>query len=403
MRLGHEWAGTVAAVGAGVDAGLAGPARHRRHDARLRALPPVPERPPARVPRPLRDRHPRRLAGCAGRAGAGAGHAPLRAAGHGRRGRRRAGRAGRQRAARAVRATEAAPGARVLVLRAGHDRAARGAVRRRGGARGAPGGPVGALPRVRRSSAGDRPGLGRDELPDLPYDAVIDCTPRRRDPGARRWRASQPGGRSCCIGLSGAPSTVDTRDLVLKDVTAVGILSASPGLADTIEHYADGRVDPRPLVAGTIGLAEVGDGPRRRRRCPASAPAPRSTSTRAADHDPRRSSDDRLRRPGRAGDRRRERHRRGDRAAARRRAARRWRCSTATPGDPACRRAARWRATSPTPTAVAAAVDAVAERFGRLDVVVNNAGIGRRRGRRGQRRRRVAAGVRRERARASPG
>jgi threonine dehydrogenase-like Zn-dependent dehydrogenase len=61
------------------------------------------------------------------------------------------------------------------------------------------------------------------------------------------------------IGLSGAPSLVDTRDLVLGDITAVGILSASPGLAHTIEHYADGRVDPRPLVAGTVGLDDVAD------------------------------------------------------------------------------------------------------------------------------------------------
>ena len=52
---------------------------------------------------------------------------------------------------------------------------------------------------------------------------------------------------------------IDTRDLVLADLTAVGILSASPGLADTIAHFADGRVDPRPLVAGTVGLADVGN------------------------------------------------------------------------------------------------------------------------------------------------
>ena len=48
-------------------------------------------------------------------------------------------------------------------------------------------------------------------------------------------------------------------DLVLHDLTVVGILSASPGLVGTIEHYADGRVDPRPLVAATVGLAGVGD------------------------------------------------------------------------------------------------------------------------------------------------
>src|SRR5262249_62313203 len=65
------------------------------------------------------------------------------------------------------------------------------------------------------------------------------------------------GGRLVYIGLSGEPSLVDTRSLVLKDVTAVGILSASPALAGTIECYASGRVDPRPLVAATVGLADV--------------------------------------------------------------------------------------------------------------------------------------------------
>ena len=60
------------------------------------------------------------------------------------------------------------------------------------------------------------------------------------------------------IGLAGTPSTVDTRALVLKDVTAVGILSASPGLAGAIKEYAAGAVDPRPLVAATVGLDEAG-------------------------------------------------------------------------------------------------------------------------------------------------
>lgn len=32
-----------------------------------------------------------------------------------------------------------------------------------------------------------------------------------------------------------------------------------PGLAGTIEHYASGSVDPRPLVAATVGLDEVGE------------------------------------------------------------------------------------------------------------------------------------------------
>jgi len=45
---------------------------------------------------------------------------------------------------------------------------------------------------------------------------------------------------------------------VLKDLTTVGILGASAGLAATIGRYAAGSVDPRPLVAATVGLGEVG-------------------------------------------------------------------------------------------------------------------------------------------------
>ncbi len=44
----------------------------------------------------------------------------------------------------------------------------------------------------------------------------------------------------------------------MRDVTAVGILSASPGLADTIDLYACGEIDPVPLVAATVSLDEVG-------------------------------------------------------------------------------------------------------------------------------------------------
>jgi hypothetical protein len=46
---------------------------------------------------------------------------------------------------------------------------------------------------------------------------------------------------------------------VLKDVTAVGILSASPGLRGAVEQYASGLVDPTLLVAATIGLDRVAD------------------------------------------------------------------------------------------------------------------------------------------------
>ena len=50
------------------------------------------------------------------------------------------------------------------------------------------------------------------------------------------------------IGISPEPSRIDTRDLALNDLTAVGILGASAGLATAIEHYADGRVTPGDLA-----------------------------------------------------------------------------------------------------------------------------------------------------------
>ncbi|GAB2886422.1 hypothetical protein GCM10022245_22260 [Streptomyces mayteni] len=46
--------------------------------------------------------------------------------------------------------------------------------------------------------------------------------------------------------------------LALKDVTAVGVLSASPRLDATIRAFADRVVDPRPLVDATVGLSQVG-------------------------------------------------------------------------------------------------------------------------------------------------
>ena len=46
--------------------------------------------------------------------------------------------------------------------------------------------------------------------------------------------------------------------MALKDVTAVGVLGVA-GAGRTIDAYATGAVDPRPLVAATIGLDQVGE------------------------------------------------------------------------------------------------------------------------------------------------
>ncbi|WP_433206037.1 zinc-dependent alcohol dehydrogenase [Dactylosporangium sp. CS-047395] len=98
--------------------------------------------------------------------------------------------------------------------------------------------------------------LGFTEATEGPWDAVIDAT---NDPTSPSLALDlvEPGRRIVYIGLSDVPSPVDTRELVLKDVTAVGILGASAGLPGAIAAYADGSVDPRPLVGATIALDEV--------------------------------------------------------------------------------------------------------------------------------------------------
>jgi threonine dehydrogenase-like Zn-dependent dehydrogenase len=96
-------------------------------------------------------------------------------------------------------------------------------------------------------------------LPALAWAAVIDASNAAELP-ARALELVEPGKRVVYIGLAGTPSLVDTRLIALKDVTAVGVLSASGGLRQTITAYASGEVDPRPLIAATVplqGLAAV--------------------------------------------------------------------------------------------------------------------------------------------------
>lgn len=97
-----------------------------------------------------------------------------------------------------------------------------------------------------------------DAIPDLAWDAVIDASKAELLP-ALALELVEPGKRIVFIGLAETPSLIDTRTQVLKDVTAVGILGGSAGLAETIELYAAGTVDPRPLVAATVALEQAGD------------------------------------------------------------------------------------------------------------------------------------------------
>ena len=97
------------------------------------------------------------------------------------------------------------------------------------------------------------PAWSSDRLPDLRFDAVIDGTDSTAVPGIA-VELVEPGGRVVCVGLAAAPSQVDTRRLVLRDITLIGHLSGSPAIDGTIEAYATGGVDPVALVAATVPL-----------------------------------------------------------------------------------------------------------------------------------------------------
>jgi threonine dehydrogenase-like Zn-dependent dehydrogenase len=98
-----------------------------------------------------------------------------------------------------------------------------------------------------------------ESLPQgLPWDAAIDASNAAHLP-AKVLDLVEPGRRVAYVGLAGSRSLIDTRELVLRDLTAVGVLSASPGLSGTIEAYASVEVDPRPLIAATVSLEALPD------------------------------------------------------------------------------------------------------------------------------------------------
>ncbi len=255
MRLGHEWSGTVCAVGAGVDPGWVG--RRVMGDTMLgdgtcrrcrRGHQHVCER---RTEVGIRGDRPGALAEQLA-VPAGSLHelpesvdavlgALVEPGGN---------------ALRSVRAADLHPGDRALVLGPGTIGLLVAMFARAAGAE---------VHLMGRSvdSLVFAAGLGFDHVwteagvPDLPFDTVIDASNAAGLP-AKAVELVEPAGRVVYVGLAGSPSLVDTRALALKDVTAVGILSASPGLDATIAAYATGTVDPRPLVAATVGLDQVG-------------------------------------------------------------------------------------------------------------------------------------------------
>ena len=160
-------------------------------------------------------------------------------------------------ALRAAEATLAGPGSSVLVLGSGaigllaaQFLVARGVEVHLGGKR------PSSLQLGRELGVSATHDLDEIAVSDRRFDAVIDATSHFTSP-AIAARLVEPGGRVVLIGLSGKPSLVDTRDLVLADITTVGILSGSPGLPGTIEAFATGMVNPDSIVGEVIGLGEV--------------------------------------------------------------------------------------------------------------------------------------------------
>lgn len=158
---------------------------------------------------------------------------------------------------RAVRAAEVAPGERVLITGPGTIGLLCAMFARAAGAEvhlfGRPG------PSLDFASSFRWDGLWTEEtLPDMPWHAVIEASNAPTLP-AKALRVVEPGRRVVFVGLAGSSSLVDTRDIALNDITAVGILGASAGLAPTIAAFADGSVDPRDLVAATVPLEELPD------------------------------------------------------------------------------------------------------------------------------------------------
>jgi threonine dehydrogenase-like Zn-dependent dehydrogenase len=96
------------------------------------------------------------------------------------------------------------------------------------------------------------------DVPTGGYDAVLDVS-TAADAPSRAVEIVEPAGRVVLVGLAEEPSLLDTRRVVLRDVTIVGILAASAGLDPAIERFASGRIRTAPLVAEVVGLDEVAD------------------------------------------------------------------------------------------------------------------------------------------------
>jgi threonine dehydrogenase-like Zn-dependent dehydrogenase len=90
------------------------------------------------------------------------------------------------------------------------------------------------------------------------YHSVVDATFDASIP-AKLVEIVEPGGRIVLIGVDNHAAQIDSRKLVFRDITVVGILSGSPGFKESIRFIAEGKVDVKKILGGTVGLNEAGN------------------------------------------------------------------------------------------------------------------------------------------------
>ena len=256
IRIGHEWMGTVSAVGEGVDATwlgrrvtgdtMLGCGECRRcragyhHVCEFRTELGIRGGRPGALAEQLA--FPRPLSPCASRHGDGCRRRPRRT-GRQRLAQRRGGRA----LARATGSSILGPGT-IGLLCAMFARAVGAEVHLMGR-------PGRSLEFAQHASGSTASGP-RTIFRSLRWDAVIDSSNAPRLP-AKALELVEPGSRIVYVGLAGSPSLIDTRMLALERRHCRRHPQCLAGLAPTIGSYASGAVDPTPLVAATVDLEEL--------------------------------------------------------------------------------------------------------------------------------------------------
>lgn len=94
-------------------------------------------------------------------------------------------------------------------------------------------------------------------VPAVRYRGAIAASPVAATPQYCLDRL-QPGGHLVLVGISGDPSPLEARDLIVQDVTVSALLSGSPAFARTIEALSSGAVAAETLIRAVVGLDDLG-------------------------------------------------------------------------------------------------------------------------------------------------